>query len=64
MNLMFRFVELVTHRMIKEGAIVIDVGISKSWTDKAVMKNKRFVGDVDFDGMFFFLLLIRIILFV
>jgi 5,10-methylene-tetrahydrofolate dehydrogenase/methenyl tetrahydrofolate cyclohydrolase len=48
------FVELVTHRMIKEGAIVIDVGISKSWTDKAVMKNKRFVGDVDFDGMFFF----------
>jgi len=48
------FVELVTHRMIKEGAIVIDVGISKSWTDKAVMNNKRFVGDVDFDGMFFF----------
>ncbi|CAF4626054.1 unnamed protein product [Rotaria sp. Silwood1] len=41
--------KLVTHRMIKEGAIVIDVGISKSWTDKAVMHNKRFVGDVDFD---------------
>jgi methylenetetrahydrofolate dehydrogenase (NADP+)/methenyltetrahydrofolate cyclohydrolase len=46
----FIFVELVTHRMIKEGAIVIDVGISKSWTDKAVKKNKPFVGDVDFDG--------------
>jgi 5,10-methylene-tetrahydrofolate dehydrogenase/methenyl tetrahydrofolate cyclohydrolase len=43
----FRFVELVTQRMIKEGAVVIDVGISKSST---VMKTKRFVGDVDFDG--------------
>jgi len=41
--------KLVTHRMIKEGAIVIDVGISKSWTDKAVMNKKLFVGDVDFD---------------
>ena len=53
--------ELVTHRMIKENAIVIDVGISKSSTDKAVTKNKRFVGDVDFDGIFlrvFFLLMI------
>jgi len=39
--------------MIKEGAIVIDVGISKSWTDKGVMKNKQFVGDVDFDGKIF-----------
>jgi 5,10-methylene-tetrahydrofolate dehydrogenase/methenyl tetrahydrofolate cyclohydrolase len=46
----FVSVELVTHRMIKEGAIVIDVGISKSWTDKAVLQNKQFVGDVDFDG--------------
>jgi 5,10-methylene-tetrahydrofolate dehydrogenase/methenyl tetrahydrofolate cyclohydrolase len=36
--------------MIKEGAVVIDVGISKSWTDKAMKKNKQFVGDVDFDG--------------
>jgi 5,10-methylene-tetrahydrofolate dehydrogenase/methenyl tetrahydrofolate cyclohydrolase len=50
----FVFIELVTHRMIKEGAIVIDVGISKSWTDKVVMKNKQFVGDVDFDGKIFF----------
>ncbi|CAF1556380.1 unnamed protein product [Rotaria sordida] len=41
--------KVVTHRMIKEGAIVIDIGISKSWTDKAVMHNRRFVGDVDFD---------------
>ncbi|CAF1375971.1 unnamed protein product [Adineta steineri] len=41
--------KLVTYRMVKEGAIVIDVGISKSWTDKAVVSNKRFVGDVDFD---------------
>lgn len=48
-------VELVTHRMIKEGGIVIDVGISKSWTDKAVMKNQQFVGDVDFDGKRYFL---------
>lgn len=39
--------------MVKEGAIVIDVGISKSWTDRAVMKNKQFVGDVDFDGKTF-----------
>jgi 5,10-methylene-tetrahydrofolate dehydrogenase/methenyl tetrahydrofolate cyclohydrolase len=54
---MFVCVELVTHRMIKEGAIVIDVGISKSWTDKAVMKNKQFVGDVDFDGRLFLYLL-------
>lgn len=38
--------------MVKEGAVVIDVGISKSWTDKAVLSNKRFVGDVDFDGKF------------
>ncbi len=35
--------------MIKEGAIVIDVGISKSMTP---IKTKRFVGDVDFDGEF------------
>jgi 5,10-methylene-tetrahydrofolate dehydrogenase/methenyl tetrahydrofolate cyclohydrolase len=47
------FIELVNYRMVKEGATVIDVGISKSWTDKAVMKNKRFVGDVDFDGTVF-----------
>ena len=40
--------------MIKEGAIVIDVGISKSWTDKALMNNRQFVGDVDFDGRFSF----------
>ena len=37
--------ELVTRPMVKEGATVIDVGISKGSTDK-----KPFVGDVDFDG--------------
>ncbi|CAF4690639.1 unnamed protein product [Rotaria socialis] len=41
--------KLVQHCMIKEGAVVIDVGISKSWTDKAVANKKCFVGDVDFD---------------
>ncbi|UJR09776.1 hypothetical protein I4U23_014003 [Adineta vaga] len=41
--------KLVTQRMVKENAVVIDVGISKSWTDKAIAKNKQFVGDVDFD---------------
>ena len=37
--------------MVKEGSIVIDVGISKSWTDKAVVSKQRFVGDVDFEGI-------------
>ncbi|CAF1685572.1 unnamed protein product, partial [Rotaria magnacalcarata] len=32
--------KVVQHRMIKEGVVVIDVGISKSWTDKAVTKVK------------------------
>ncbi|CAF1185895.1 unnamed protein product [Adineta ricciae] len=40
--------KLITQRMVKKDAIVIDVGISKSWTDKAVAQNKQFVGDVDF----------------
>ena len=35
--------------MIKEGAVVIDVGISRSWTDRAVKANRPFVGDVDSD---------------
>ena len=38
--------------MVKKDAIVIDVGISKSCTDKAVAQNKHFVGDVDFHGQF------------
>jgi 5,10-methylene-tetrahydrofolate dehydrogenase/methenyl tetrahydrofolate cyclohydrolase len=41
--------------MIKEGAIVIDVGISKTSTDKDVRRHKQFVGDVDFDGKPFYI---------
>ncbi|CAF5221772.1 unnamed protein product, partial [Rotaria magnacalcarata] len=41
--------KVVQHRMIKEGVVVIDVGISKSWTDKAVTSKRCFLGDVDFD---------------
>lgn len=56
----FPSLELVTHRMVKEGATVIDVGISKSWTDKAMMKNKQFVGDVGFEGKRIFTVFDRI----
>jgi len=41
--------KLITHRMIKEGTIM-RVYQRVERIDKAVMKNKRFVRDVDFNG--------------
>lgn len=48
--------------MIKDGVTLIDVGISKVWTDKQLhnnnnnnnSRNQLFVGDADFHGVYLF----------
>jgi methylenetetrahydrofolate dehydrogenase (NADP+)/methenyltetrahydrofolate cyclohydrolase len=40
----------VTPAMVKEGAVIIDVGINRM-DDEAATRGYRLVGDVDFDGV-------------
>ncbi|MCH8334157.1 bifunctional 5,10-methylene-tetrahydrofolate dehydrogenase/5,10-methylene-tetrahydrofolate cyclohydrolase, partial [Candidatus Sumerlaeota bacterium] len=40
----------ITADMVKEGAVVIDVGINRI-EDRAAPKGERLVGDVDFDAV-------------